>query len=101
MTDERALPLSGKSLAFSPDGLVIAAGAETGEILLYGIGEPEPVSRFMGHRGGVNGLEFSADGGLLYSAGEDSLIRAWEVPGMRQMKAFTATKDGKAWHEPR
>jgi len=87
-------PLAGKTLVFCPDGRHVAAGTETGEILVYHLLESDPVAMVSGHRDGVNALEFSQEGKLLYSAGEDCLIRAWTMPGLNQLKSFTATRKG-------
>lgn len=94
LEDENGRPLAGKSLSFCPDNRHLAAGAETGEILIYHLLEPDPLARTLGHRDGANALEFSPSGDVLYSAGEDCQIRAWTVPDLKQVKAFTATKDG-------
>jgi WD40 repeat protein len=70
------------SLAFSPDGLTLAAGCggsgrTSFAIRLWQISDGEPLQTFEGHSGFVNGLAFSPDGTLLVSAASDNTLRFW------------------------
>jgi len=66
-------------IARSPNGAFIAAGSETGEILLWDrpTGTRKPL-RWTGHRGPVHALAFSDC--LLASVGEDEWVRLWRLP---------------------
>jgi WD40 repeat protein len=66
------------SLALSPNGKILAAGDNQGEVRLWSL-DPE---KFLGptsesHQGTVYGLAFSPDGSRLASGGQD--IRLWDV----------------------
>jgi WD40 repeat protein len=75
-----------RSLAFSPDGLVLAAAegdpaASIGTIQLYDARSGEPRLALEGHESGVWGVAFSPDGRYLASAGRDHTAKVWDWVG--------------------
>ena len=71
------------SLAFSPDGRLLAAGpsssATSTDIKLFSLDSKQELRRFVGHVSWVPALTFNADGTQLISAGADQTIRIWNV----------------------
>jgi WD40 repeat protein/serine/threonine protein kinase/energy-coupling factor transporter ATP-binding protein EcfA2 len=69
-----------RSVAFSPDGRLIASGSRDGAIMVWdaatrrALGQP-----LTGHTDRVNSVAFSPDGRLLASGGADNTIRLWDV----------------------
>ena len=55
------------SLAFSPDGTLIASGAEDKTIIVWDAKNGSQLKVLQGHSGAINSLAFSPDGTLLYS----------------------------------
>lgn len=68
-----------RSLAFSPDGKLLAAGSFTNEILIVAVPSAAIVARWIPHTGAVNGLAFSPDGKLLASGSLDKTVKLWDI----------------------
>ena len=72
-----------KSIAFSPDGVLLASGGFDKRIVLWNVSDPMNPSfegiPLLGHSSFVNGLAFSPDGNTLVSAGDDRTILLWNI----------------------
>jgi WD40 repeat protein len=69
------------SLAFSPDGRVLAAGTafRDSDITLWDVTAKAKLPNLTGHRGFVTSLAFSPDGKTLASASGDQTIKLWNT----------------------
>ena len=67
------------SVAFSPDGQLLATGDASGEIRLWQVADGRQLMVCRGHSGWVRSVTFSPDGTTLASASSDQTIRLWEV----------------------
>ncbi len=80
-------PTSGPvtSLAFSPDGRLLAAGGgaagQFGEIQLWDVAGRRLASTLRGHRDAVYSVAFSTDGRTLAAASYDRLVSLWPLAG--------------------
>jgi len=68
-----------RTLAFSPDGKLLASGGEE-HIRLWDAATGQEVDKWVGHKQGVNSLVFWPDGKKLASASSDRTIRIWDLP---------------------
>ncbi|MHC5738317.1 WD40 repeat domain-containing protein [Nostoc sp.] len=67
------------SIAFSPNGKLLATGDTNGEIRLYEVANSQQLMTCKGHAGWVWSVSFSPDGQVLASGGNDQTIKLWDV----------------------
>jgi len=94
-----------KSLAFSPDGRLLASGHSSnagrpglwGSIRLWDVSKGHEIGRLEAHRNLISALAFSPDGTRLASAGEDAVALIWNISAFvsqgRPRAVRTATKN--------
>jgi len=69
-----------RSLAFHPNGSILASGDQDGVIFLWEAATGQSLgSPLSGHQGQVSSLAFSPDGAILASGGFDDTIILWDV----------------------
>jgi WD40 repeat protein len=73
------------SVAFSPDGKTLVAGAWDGSIRLWDLATRQELRQYTGHTGWVRSVAFSPDGKTLASGGKDKIIRLWETATGREI----------------
>ncbi len=79
------------SLAFSPDGSLIAAGAESGEARVFKVADGKRVAVMKGE-GAVFGITFDPEGKLMATGGEDGKVRVFEAASGKQVRSFGAVE---------
>jgi WD40 repeat protein len=67
------------AVRYSPDGQLIAAGVQEGDVLVYDTSSRELVRRLTGHTGLVPNLAFTADGKYLTSSSHDNTVKVWDM----------------------
>ncbi len=71
------------SVAFSPDGRMLASGSTDSTIRLWDVPSGQPLRTLRGHSGAVLSVQFSPFGYTLASGGVDKTARLWGVAGVR------------------
>ena len=87
-----------ESLAFSPDGRLIASGHREGDIVLWEAKSGRTLGLLKGHRGAVSGVAFAPDGRSVGSSGADHTVKLWDLTTRRQTARATLQGDlGCVW----
>lgn len=71
------------SVAFSPNGSIVAAGSLDGVVRLWNVGTGEIVKRLVGHKDSVHSIAFTPDGNGLISGSLDKSMKYWSYPGQK------------------
>ncbi len=69
------------SLAFSPDGRILAAGGDS--FVLWDVATGQARCQFQRHQSSLTAVAFSRDGRTVLSAANDGTALAWDVTGLR------------------
>ncbi|HEY9734954.1 MAG TPA: GUN4 domain-containing protein [Trichocoleus sp.] len=77
------------SVAFSPDGRLVAAGLSNGTVRLWATDTGTAVRTLSGHRYAVRAIAISANGQLLASASSDQTIRLWNLQTGQLLRTLT------------
>jgi WD40 repeat protein len=68
-----------RSVAVSPDGLLMASASSQGSIALWDLATGQQRHLISAHEGPATRLIFSPDGQQIISSGEDTLVKRWDV----------------------
>ena len=79
-----------RSVAFSPEGEMLASGSFDGTIKLWDVADGQLVNTLEGHEEAVRGVAFSPDGTRLASASFDQIVKVWSLPEGELLHSFHA-----------
>jgi len=74
------------SVAFSPDGSILASGSSDNTIILWDAGSGEKLHTLVGHPGDVLNVAFSPDGNTLASGSRDWMGILWDVKSGEKLR---------------
>ncbi|KAJ6487693.1 chromatin associated protein [Mycena sanguinolenta] len=76
-----------RSVCFSPDGVLLATGAEDTQIRIWDIVKKRIIAVLSGHQQEIYALDFSADGRFVVSGSGDKTVRIWDMRGISPSSA--------------
>lgn len=89
-----------RSVAFTPDGRLLASASDDGTIRLYRTVDGSPAGVLTAHTGKVFSIAFSPNGKLLASAGEDGTIRLWRTADWSLLRTMGSLYDTRVTFSP-
>jgi len=81
------------SVAFSPDGRLLASGAADYAIYLWDVATGKALRTLHGHQGTVKAIAFSPDGKLVASGSADHTVRLWSLAASQPINILTGHTD--------
>ena len=76
------------SVAFSPDGRILASGGADSTVHLWDISTRTNLQTFRNHEASVNSVAFSPDGHILASGCEDNTVHLWDISTGTNLQTF-------------
>ena len=76
------------SVAYSPDGRVLASGSEDKTVKLWDAATRREIRTLTGHDGRVMAVVFSPDGRLIAGSGDDGKVLLWDVVTGKRVHSF-------------
>ncbi len=87
-----------RSVAISPDGMLVASGSRDKTILLWDLATHQPIGGPLhGHTGWVNTLAFNPNGSMLASGSADGTVRRWDLTNGTEIGSPLIRHEDAVW----
>ena len=84
------------SVAFSPDGKVLATASDDNTIKLWNLATKQEIRTLKGHSGWIWAVAISPDGKILASGSADKTIKLWNLETGEEIRTLKGHSDGVA-----
>jgi WD40 repeat protein len=84
-----------RDIRFSPAGRYIAAGVDSGNVLIWNVRTGHLVEKLMGHRDRVKSVAFTPDGTRLVSGSVDQTCKVWDLGHLFAMDGSGSLQAGR------
>jgi WD40 repeat protein len=81
------------TVAFSPDGKILATGSDDNTIKLWEVNTGQLISTLLGHSWSVVAVAFTADGETLISGSWDKTVKLWRVNTAEEIMTLSGHTD--------
>lgn len=81
------------SIAFSPDGRILASGNSNGSLILWDVAGRRVLRKLGNGLGFIRAIKFTSDGRKLASASDNGTVKVWEVATGKEMRSYTTNSE--------
>jgi WD40 repeat protein len=85
------------SLAFSPNGKILAFGDESGNVVLYDMQKEEEIRTLTSHAARVTDIEFSNNDKLMVTTSTDGTANIWNIDNLNDLPTILNDHDDWVW----
>ena len=76
-------------MALTPDGTILVAGSDAGDVKICRVAGKETLKSIKAHAGTVAICQVSPDGKRFVTVGTDNVIKLWDLASAKELRSWT------------